>query len=71
MCYCVVMNKKTPEQIDAIINEILALEVQRDDLYHAGLGLDAMEIDDKIVALIFDELKDDMDFEKYLYLKSL
>lgn len=62
---------KTPEQMEAIINEILALEVQRDDLYHAGLGLDAMEIDDKIVALIFDELSDDMWFERYLQRKSM
>lgn len=65
---------KTPEQMEAIINEILELEKQRDELFSLSENqLDdqaAWDLDDKIVAMIFDELKDDMYFERYLQLKS-
>lgn len=64
----------TPEQMEAIINEILELEKQRDELFSLSENqLDdqaAWDLDDKIVAMIFDELKDDMYFERYLQLKS-
>lgn len=56
------MNKKTPEQIDAIINETLGLEKERDVLFAFDTdesNTKAWKLDDKIVALIFDELKDD------------
>lgn len=63
MCYSPVMNK-TPEQIDAIIHEIIELEKERDNLWKVDYDK-AMELDDRVVALIFDELTDDADFEKY------
>jgi hypothetical protein len=65
---------KTPEQMEAIIFEILELEKQRDALFNADTDesdKEAYTLDDKIVALIFDELSDDMWFERYLQRKSM
>jgi len=62
---------KTPEQIDAIINEIIELEEERDLLWDADDIIStkkAFELDEKIVTLIFDELTDDADFVKYAML---
>jgi hypothetical protein len=69
-----VLMTKTPEQMEAIIFEILELEKQRDALFNADTDesdKEAYTLDDKIVALIFDELSDDMWFERYLQRKSM
>lgn len=74
MCYSLDMNKKTPEWIEFIINEIFELEKKRDALFCADTDesdKEAYTLDDKIVDLIFDELKDNADFEKYLNLKAI
>lgn len=69
MCHSLIMTK-TPEEIDAIINEILELEKYRDNMYHMGLCVEAAELDSRIVNMIFDELQDDMYFERYLQLSQ-
>lgn len=64
---------KTPEQMEAIINEILELEKERDVLFAIDTDdsdTKAFVLDDKIVAMIFDELSDDMWFERYLQRKN-
>lgn len=57
--------------MEAIIFEILELEKARDILFTAADDTAAWEMDDRIVALIFDELSDDMWFERYLQRKSM
>lgn len=56
--------------IDTIINEILRLEAQRDERFEQGDDEVAWMLDEEIVNMIFDQLKDEMHFERYLQLKS-